>query len=239
MTGANLPRELKYSARHINQRALKISTRPARHINTRALKISTQQISSGIAIILVLLGLLSVRAIAQGIDTLAPVIELEELVDGIADNSQVFTVQIAEDEILKDATLYYRRQGQLPFTAAEMKPLGNTGFYVASIATDPADLRSLEYYVQARDAAGNRTVSGFAFDPYVRTLRPSPALGPIDSPDPAPVLAPPEQQTSDIPLLRQRWVQITLGVLAVGAIASLSSGGDGDSQVVPLTFNLQ
>ena len=188
---------------------------------------------------------------AQETDTVAPIIELEELEDGVADRSQVFTVQIAEDVGLQDATLYYRREGQLPFTPAPMQPLGNTGFYSVSIPTDNSDLRTIEYYVQARDLAGNRTVSGFAFDPYRRTLQPSvsslPRSGslneaqigsatrsPAGLPEPAVRLA-----RNTAPLLQRRWVQITLGVLAVGVIASLAKDDGQDSRLVPLTFNLQ
>ncbi|MFT5043999.1 MAG: hypothetical protein ACI8UP_000966, partial [Porticoccaceae bacterium] len=112
-------------------------------------------------------------AFGQNIDTVGPVIELEELVEGEAGQTQVFTVLIAEDVLLRDATLYYRRAGQLPFITAPMQALGDTGYFSVSIPTDDTDLRTIEYYVQARDDAGNRSISGFAFDPYQRRLQPS------------------------------------------------------------------
>lgn len=179
-------------------------------------------------------------AMGQSIDTVGPVIELEELAEGEADQTQVFTVLIAEDTLLRDATLYYRRQGQLPFTPAPMQALGDTGYYSVSVPTDNTDLRTIEYYVQARDTSGNRTVSGYAFDPYQRRLQPSSKI-PTDAADqttvqPTPA---PSEEASVPPLLRQRWVQITLGVVAVGILASLASSESSDTQVVPLTFNLQ
>lgn len=175
-------------------------------------------------------------AYAQDIDTAAPIIELEELTEGVADRSQVFTAQVAEDNTLNDVTLYYRRAGQLPFTPAPMEALGTTGYYSVSIPTDFNDLRTIEYYVQAVDDSGNRTVSGFAFDPYRRTLAaPATPLSPSSSEQ---VISEPSPG-SDIPLLKRRWVQITLGVLAVGAIASLADDGGEDSEVVPLTFSVQ
>ncbi|MGQ7848447.1 hypothetical protein ACUNV4_28375 [Granulosicoccus sp. 3-233] len=171
---------------------------------------------------------------AQSVDTVAPIIELEELTEGIADRTQVFTAQVAEDNTLDNVTLYYRREGQLPFTPAPMEALGNTGYYSVSIPTDFNDLRTIEYYVQAIDTTGNRTVSGFAFDPYQRTL--SAPVSPISgNQEAAPEVAAQER----IPLLKRRWVQITLGVLAVGAVASLVSDDGEDSEVVPLTFSLQ
>lgn len=182
---------------------------------------------------------------AQEADSLAPIIELEELSEGVADRSQVFTVQIAEDQELQDATLYYRREGQLPFTPAPMEALGTTGFFSVSIPTDRSDLRTIEYYVQARDQSGNRTDSGFAFDPYRRTLQPSAdPLQSSDSSDNAQIDSIATTSTAskpgnDSPLLQRRWVQITLGILAVGVIASLAQDDGEDSRVVPLTFNLQ
>ena len=182
-------------------------------------------------------------AYAQSVDTLGPVIELEELAEGEADQTQVFTVLIAEDRLLRDATLYYRRQGQLPFTPAPMQALGDTGYYTVSIPTDDTDLRTIEYYVQARDTSGNRTVSGFAFDPYQRRLQPSSKITSNSSEQaivqPAPTRTPAEAENNSS-LLSQRWVQVVIGVVAVGILASVAGGDDGgDSQVVPLTFNLQ
>lgn len=188
-----------------------------------------------------LISVLSMQSVfGQSIDTVGPVIELEELAEGEADQTQVFTVLIAEDVLLRDAALYYRREGQLPFTPAPMLALGDTGYYSVSIPTDKNDLRTIEYYVQARDEAGNRTVSGFAFDPYQRRLKPSSKT--IVSPATQTTVEPlptPSEEPNIPPLLRQRWVQVTLGVVAVGILASLASSSGSDSQVVPLTFNLQ
>ncbi|MFK7852904.1 MAG: hypothetical protein AB8B79_02280 [Granulosicoccus sp.] len=177
---------------------------------------------------------------AQTADTVAPIIELEELQEAIADRSQVFTVQIAEDVQLRDATLYYRRTGQLPYTPAPMQALGNSGFYSVSVPTDSSDLRTIEYYVQARDEAGNRTVSGFAFDPYMRSL-----LAPTTSeaePKTAAVQnssVPDRQQQNTPSFFQRRWVQVTLGVIAAGVVVSLVDEDGEDSQVVPIQFNLQ
>ncbi|MFK7893558.1 MAG: hypothetical protein AB8B63_22265 [Granulosicoccus sp.] len=195
--------------------------------------------SFNLAALLLLFGstlLGSSLANAQSIDSMPPVIELEQLVDGVADLSQVFTVQIAEDGILQDATLYYRRAGQQPYTPVTMEPLGNTGYFSVTITTDPSDLRAIEYYVQARDAAGNRTVSGYAFDPYVRNLIAADRL--IQEVTQEPVVQSPTTNTP--PLLQQRWFQITLGVVAVGLATTLISDDDGgtDTVVAPVTFEI-
>lgn len=189
---------------------------------------------------LAFLCLLAPLSHAQSVDSTAPVIELEELTDGVADSAQVFTIRVEEDNQLREVTLYYRRAGQFPYTSAPMKTVGDTGYFSVSIPTDNKDLRTIEYYVKAVDASGNQTVSGFAFDPYRRTLKDGPIpLQPASSPATGDV-APAPQSDGKPPLLQRRWVQITLGVLAVGAIASLASDSGGDeTRIVPLTFNVQ
>ena len=204
---------------------------------TRSSKVILQHV---FVLCLLVLGFSLQPAMGQSIDTVGPVIELEELSEGEADQTQVFTVLIAEDVLLRDATLYYRREGQLPFTPAPMQALGDTGYFSVSIPTDNTDLRTIEYYVQARDHAGNRTISGFAFDPYQRRLQPSSKMS-TNAADQTTVQPTPtaSEEANIPPILRQRWVQITLGVVAVGILASLASSDSSDSQVVPLTFNLQ
>lgn len=176
---------------------------------------------------------------AQDTDTVPPLIEVEELTEGTADRSQVFTAQVTEDNNLAGVTLYYRRAGQLPFTPAPMEALGTTGYFSVSIPTDFSDTRTIEYYVQAQDEAGNRTVSGYAFDPYQRTLTASP--DPLDASAAKPADAATSTSTADTstPLLKRRWFQITLGVIAAGVIASAVQDDGEDSEVVPLTFNVQ
>ncbi len=207
-------------------------------INLSACRRTTTGCISG-WLLLILFSLSAIPAHAQPVDTTAPYIEIEELSNVRADRTQVFTVQVEEDTQLQEVTLYYRRNGELPYTAASMEEIGNTGYYSVSIPTDYQDLRTIEYYIKASDTSGNRTVSGFAFDPYRRTLtetaNPSqptstPTLA-VDTTQPAP--------SETRPLLQRRWVQITLGVLAVGAIASFASDSGDETRIVPLTFTLE
>lgn len=190
-------------------------------------------------LLLFFLGLFAISAHAQSPDTTAPFIDIEELSDVVADRTQVFTVQVEEDNELQEVTLYHRRAGELPYTPAAMQPVGNTGYYSVSIPTDSQDLRTIEYYIKAGDVSGNRTVSGFAFDPYRRTLKEAPfPLQPSGSPGIAGE-TPAPQPAATTPLLQRRWVQITLGVLAVGVVASLASDSGDETRIVPLTFTLE
>ncbi len=179
-------------------------------------------------------------AVAQSSpDIRSPVIELEVIAESTADNVQLFTARVIEDQLLKDVLLYHRRAGQQPFTPIAMVQVGNSDTYSTSLTTDPTDLRAIEYYIQARDEGGNRTVEGFAFDPYTRVLT---ASEPVINTTTAPIVTssepPASKATGSI-----RWWHIVAGVLVVGAVASLSGGdsSEGNSSgdgTVPLTLNI-
>jgi len=184
----------------------------------------------------------SAGVIAQSIpDIEAPLIELEFVDVSPADVNQVFTVQAFDDIGLGDVSLHHRRAGENAFNRSLMTPVGDTGFFSVAIDTDPNDLRPFEYYAQALDLNGNRTVTGFAFDPFVREI--SSAAGqtasPITSSEPAsdtntteteseaaiasaqnnnPIDQPAPSTNSN-----RRWIYIALGVLAAGAHEPLKS----------------
>lgn len=182
----------------------------------------------------------SVAMAQQSPDINPPVIELEELSESRAEQSQVFTAQVADDRVLKDVILYHRRSGQSAYTAAPMKLLGNTGYFSVAIKTDPADLRTIEYYMQARDDGGNRTVNGFAFDPFQRTLKAVDKpirQSSVASEDTATTV---ESATRDAPATgKNRWWKIALGVVVVGALASLAQSNGNEDEGVPLDINLE
>lgn len=178
-------------------------------------------------------------AIAQvSPDTRSPVIELEAVAESQADSQQVFTAQVVDNRELKDVILYHRRDGQQAFTPVPMNVIGDTAYFTASIETDPSDLRAIQYYVQARDESGNRTVEGYAFDPYTRVLTGAAAAVIAEAPPAVETPADTNSATKGI-----QWWQVALGVVLVGAIASAAGGGGSDSGdtedgTVPLTVTV-
>lgn len=165
-------------------------------------------------------------------DTRSPVIELEVVAEATADVTQVFTAQVVDDRQLKDVILYYRREGQLPYMPLAMTRLAESDYFTASISTEPDDLRTIQYYVQARDDGGNRTVEGFAFDPYNRLLLANTSL---QATTPAPTAPAPTATTGGI-----KWWHIALGALVAGALvgAAGGSGGSSGDDGVPLSVTV-
>lgn len=184
----------------------------------------------------------------QGSDTVPPLIELEAIETGVAGEDQVFTALVADASDLLDVKLYFRYQGQQAYQTVNMEPLANTRLYLTTLATPASETRAIEYYVQARDIAGNRVVEGFAYEPLVRNLTAPENTAGSTNPTPEPVAETtpePEFQTEADSGGIQVW-QIVLGVLAVGALAGLaasSGGGDGGNggdpqQTVPLSITI-
>ena len=176
------------------------------------------------------LALSPLHAQERAADTRAPLVEVDVLRSGTADRVQTFTALVTDDRSLDAVTLHHRRAGTVPFGRAAMNALGPDGRFGVSLPTDPDDLRDIEYYVQALDESGNRTVSGFAFDPLVRRLLPR---------DPALAAAPAaDERPSVVSSGGTRWWALALGVLAVGAFVSLSGDDGGGGDTVPLTIDL-
>jgi len=178
-------------------------------------------------------------------DVESPIIEIEAVFEADAGGTQVFTALVADDRLLKDVTLYHRRAGRQAFDRAFMLPRGITGYYSVELATDPNDLRPIEYYIQARDQGGNRSISGFAFEPYQRKINAnSTGVEPVELTTPAePVVnatvtpidiaSKPERKSNNT-----KWWVIGLAVVAGVVMASSNGSSNDDPARTDLTINL-
>lgn len=188
-------------------------------------------------------------AIAQTVpDIEPPKVTLEVVESSPADLSQVFTLQASDDIGLGDVSLHYRRNGENAFKRVLMQPIGDTGYFSVAVDTDPNDLREFLYYAQALDLTGNRTVEGFAFDPFIRTITESdvtaltqqtnPAPVATDSPAAAVVVAKTASDTVQPEVNNtRRWIYVALGVLAAGALASQLGGSSGGGESIDPSGN--
>ncbi len=210
-------------------------------------KLIKRTLSAWLAIVLAITQIGFSPAMAQTTpDIQSPIIEIEAVFEADAGTTQVFTALVADDRLLKDVTLYHRRAGRQAFERAAMLPRGITGYYSVELATDPNDLRTIEYYVQARDEGGNRSISGFAFDPYQREIianntaaQPAVELTTPTEPvakaavTPITVEATPEKKSSNT-----RWWAIGLALVVTAVVASSSGGSSNDPDRTDLTINL-
>ncbi len=168
---------------------------------------------------------------AQSTDVDPPFIELELVGEGVTGETQVFSATVSDNESVSSVTLFYRLGSTATYTAVPMSAIQGTDIYTASIDTSNTGANLIQYYMEARDAGGNRTVQGFAFDPFERVLNEESVVASESVVAAAPVVpvAAPRMST------RRKLIYGALGVLVVGGLASSlgggSSSGGGNEQV--------
>jgi hypothetical protein len=153
---------------------------------------------------------------AQNLDTDPPVIDFNPVDKGIVGESQVFTAAVTDDNGVRSVVLHYRLDGESLYQDRKMELLGNSGIYTTTVATEE-NVKTIQYYIEATDLAGNRTLQGFAFDPVERQL----------APRPAPIIATPVAEADTGMSTREKVLYGVLGLVIVGALASAAGGGGG------------
>jgi len=148
-------------------------------------------------------------ALAQGVDVDPPVIELQAVEEGVRGETQVFTATLTDNNIVSSATLYYRFGSQARYSATPMSVIQGTDIYTASIDTGETSSGVIQYYLEAKDPSGNRTVQGFAFDPLERVL--------VDTPTVVATTPPADTAPSSGLSTNKSVIYGVLGLVALGA----------------------
>lgn len=157
------------------------------------------------------------------LDLEPPLIEHTPLDEADAGIRQQFFATVVDDDDLRSVRFFYRFQGEPIYSELTMRRISYSSTYIAEILTDPDSDRTIQYYLQAEDLAGNRTLRGYAFSPLARR---------IVLPAGEPPVAPPGQgdagntPAADSGRARTRILYTVLGVLAAGALVAATQGGD-------------
>ena len=168
-----------------------------------------------------------VFAQSNTIDVEPPLIEHDIVTEVEADIRQSFFATVVDDDELDSVSLYYRFENDSTYGVRLMNRVSYSSTYIAHIPTDPESNRNIEYYIQARDKAGNRTVRGYAFNPLVRVIESA-------SVDVAPVIVPAETASkSGLSSKQKTGIYVVLGVLAAGLLAGAVGGSDSSTNPPP------
>lgn len=166
-----------------------------------------------------------VHAQSETIDVDPPTIQLEAVVEGVRGETQVFSATVEDNNQVSSMTLHYRFGKDTSYLSVPMSAILGTSIYTASIDTSDTTAGVIQYYMEARDAGGNRTVQGFAFDPFERALIEDNALVANE-----PIATAPVEPVASTRMSTQRKIIYgVLGVLVVGGLAAASSGGSSGS----------
>jgi len=180
---------------------------------------------------------------AQTPDVDPPAIDLELVEQGVLGETQVFSATVTDNDQVASMTLHYRFGADSSYQSAPMSVISGTSIYTTSIDTKDIAANVIQYYMEARDAGDNRTVQGFAFDPFERTLVDE-AIPFVADSTTEPTQAEPVAVSG---MSTQRKVAYgVIGLLVVGGLASALGGGsskktapvadDPDSGVVNVTI---
>ena len=167
-------------------------------------------------------------ASAQVADTEPPVL-IHRQADsaGIAGELQTFLARVSDDFEVDSVTLYYRQNDEGEFTPISMRALfDSVDEYMIAVETQESAYEGLQYYIEARDSAGNVTNRGFEYAPIVLPLEPADVVA-DNRPVTEPVGTPPASQPSGTGV-SSRNVLLGLGALVLlGALAGAAGGGGG------------
>ena len=156
--------------------------------------------------------------LAQAVlDVEPPLIEHEPVPESDANIRQTFVATVVDDQELDLVQLFYRFKGESRYTRTLMNRVSFSSTWIAQIATDPATPMDMEYYIEAKDNSGNRTVHGFAFSPLVRKIIPAEVA--------EPVVEQPEASPKPAISNSRKVLYVVGGVLLLGLVAAAASGG--------------
>jgi len=164
---------------------------------------------------------------AQTPDVDPPTIDLELVEQGVRGETQVFSATVTDNDQVASMTLHYRFGADSTYRTAPMSVISGTSIYTTSVDTNDVAADVIQYYMEARDAGDNRTVQGFAFDPFERAL--------VD--EGTPIVADSTTQTTQTqaePVVasgmstQRKVVYGVLGLLVVGGLASALGSGSSD-----------
>jgi len=166
-------------------------------------------------------------AYAQTLDTEPPRLSIDALEEADKSEAQVFTVTATDNQSIGSVTLFYRLDSESEFQDGEMQRSGESDRFSFTLPAEDisSSVNTVQYYIEARDDAGNRMLQGFSFDPLERVLLDQSES--VSSNTPAS-----SESTSLLSSLStgQKVVIGVAGIIVIGALVSAGGGGsDGDS----------
>ncbi|MGI9296183.1 MAG: hypothetical protein ACR2PS_19540 [Pseudomonadales bacterium] len=161
----------------------------------------------------------SAMAQDQGYDYEPPLIEPEVVDLAEANYRQTFIASVVDDVELASVTLFYRFVGEVTYQRISMGQVSRSSSYIAHIPTDPKLGLDVEFYIEASDTSGNRTLHGYAFSPKLRVV--------ID-PDSGVVAGAVVEDTEPSGMGKNRTAWYVVGgVILLGLLAGLTDGDSG------------
>lgn len=164
-----------------------------------------------------------------GFDVDPPLIEHDVREEVEADTWQVFSATVVDDEELDRVRLFYRFAGESAYSSLVMNRVSFSSTWTIRVPTEPDDIRAVEYYIEALDQSGNRTIHGYPFSPLVRHIVESPNKDAANDADETAGSTAADIAADKKAASRRKGLYYLAGAAAVALIAGLArSGGSGE-----------
>jgi len=168
-------------------------------------------------------------------DAIAPVVKHDPPKEqSRAGESLTISATVTDNVGVGSVTLFFRVSGQESYQRVDMRRLGSSDVYTATLEAGEVHEPGIEYYIQASDTAGNTLLHGYSFSPLKVGVA-APAAAPA-----ATAAAAAEKPPAGKPALKKsegpNWLLIGLGVVAVAALAGGGGGGGGGTDTGSVTI---
>ena len=169
-------------------------------------------------------------------DVVAPTVTHEPIEGSVSNKgSHVISATVVDDVAVQSVILFYRTVGTMTYKRMPMTKMSNTDLYTAMISADELAAPGLEYYIQAKDLAGNSLLRGYSFSPLkitvedkaLATSEPQANTGMVAALEEPPVLSSKSKEKKES-IWKNKWLWIGLGAVVIGAAAAGGGGGGDD-----------
>lgn len=185
------------------------------------LKRAFRAVISGVLILAVFFsGLLPV--LAQSVDAEPPTLQYDPVDRGVLGKEQTFAISATDNVELESVTFSYRFAEEADYERQPMLRQGNSDMFSITLPADALGSKTdvIQYYIEAIDLEGNRTLEGFAFNPITRILVDASQVGPAQTQAQSGVISEFNNLSTGKKILYG-----ALGVLAVGVLVAASDRG--------------
>ncbi|NRB40307.1 MAG: hypothetical protein HRU20_17870 [Pseudomonadales bacterium] len=165
-------------------------------------------------------------------DFIAPSVKHEPLKKSIDNTgSHVISATVSDNIAVQSVTLFFRTEGSEFYKRRLMKNTLSASLYTTTLTPEELKPPGIEYYIQAKDLAGNSVLKGFSFSPLKISI--DARSGVINQVSDSNMQAPPEtpmprDKKDEGSIWSNKWLWVGVGAVVLGAAAAGGGGGGSD-----------
>ena len=177
-------------------------------------------------------------------DIVAPKVIHEKIIEPLSPGSTLqIKAKVTDNVGVQSVTLFYHTIGESEYKRIALNPTDVADEYGVTLGQNDLAEPGIEYYLEATDLTGNTKLHGYSFSPFIVKIEPDTAVAAaahqhgdtgIEATTDTTIITTTAttavtEETTKKGKSTNKWLWITLGVLAVGALAAAAGNDGGDS----------